>query len=109
MGKTRKFTKRVSGRNITVYVYSDPDAVESILVGPNHIIVISRDLTEEEANSYIDGIFDIKPRCSICSRRHYYYRVGIGPDGLINTVCGRCDPSVKFAVAYFEAIDQLFA
>jgi hypothetical protein len=110
MGGMRKF--RVSGKNITVYVYSDPDAVESILVGPDHVIVIaSRDLTEEEANSRIDGygIFDIKPRCSICGRRHYYYRMGTGPDGLINTVCGSCDPSVKFAIAYFEAIDRLFA
>jgi len=110
MGKMRKFTRRVSGKSIAVYVYSDPDAVESILVGPDHIIVIAnRELTEEEANSRIDGFFDIKPKCSICGRRHYYYRMGIGLDGLINTVCGRCDPSVKFAVAYFEAIDRLLA
>ncbi len=38
-----------------------------------------------------------------------YFRVEIRPDGDVgHAVCGDCDPTIKFAVAYFEVIDPLF-
>ena len=42
--KIQKFVKRVAkyfDKYFTVYVYKDPNAAESILIGPKHIIKIT--------------------------------------------------------------------
>ncbi len=108
--KIQKFVRRAKyfDKHFTVFVYSDPNAVvESILAGPKHIIIITRELTE--IDSRIDRLFE--PTCIKCYRKYSgnYFRVEIRPDGGVgNAVCGDCDPTVRFAVAYFEVIDPLF-
>jgi len=114
--KIQKFVKRVAkyfDKYFTVYVYKDPNAAESILIGPKHIIKITnRDLTEE-IDSRINKFFDLDPTCVRCLRKYYgdnYFRVEIRLDGDVSrAVCGDCDPTIKFAMAYFEAIDPLIA
>ena len=113
--KIQKFIRRVAkyfDKYFTVYVYKDPNAMESMIIGPKHIIMIAnRDLTETEIDSRINRFFDLDPTCVRCLRKYYgdYFRVEIRPDGDIGrAVCGDCDPTIKFAVAYFEVIDPLF-
>jgi len=111
--KIQKFVRPVAGRfgkHFTVYVYTDPDATESMLLGPKHIVVIAnRDLTMEEVDNRVNRFFYLDPKCMRCGLKYYdYFRVEMGPDGgIVRAVCGNCDPSAKFAVAYFEAIDPL--
>jgi hypothetical protein len=106
MGKIQKFVRRTKYGNFTVFIYRDPNATESMLIGPNHIIIINRD----EVDSYINKFFDLDPTCVRCHRKYgNYFRVEIRPDGFGRAVCGDCDPTIKFAVAYFEVIDPLIA
>jgi hypothetical protein len=107
--KIQKFVRRAKcGKYFTVYVYNDPDAAESMLIGPEHIIMITN--RTEEINSRINRFFDLRPTCVRCRRYYKYFRVEMGPDGSIDrAICGSCDLSIKFAVAYFEAIDPLIA
>jgi hypothetical protein len=112
--KIQKFVRRLAkyfDRYFTVYVYKDPNAAESMLIGPKHIIMITnRDLT---IDSRINRFFDLDSTCVRCGRKYYgdnYFRVEIRPDGDVGcAVCGDCDPTIKFAVAYFEVIDPLIA
>jgi hypothetical protein len=107
MGKIQKFVRRAKyGKYFTVYVYSDPNAMESIMVGPKHIIIITN---RDEVDSYINRFFDLDPTCVRCRKYgNKYFRVEIRPDGDVGrVVCGDCDPTIKFAVAYFEVIDPL--
>ncbi len=113
--KIQKFIRPVAkyfDKYFTVYVYSDPDAAESMLIGPGYIIIIAnRDLTAEEADSRIDKFFDLT-KCVRCGRKggNNYFRIEIRPDGIVDrAVCGDCDPAIKFAMAYFYAIDPLIA
>jgi hypothetical protein len=42
MGKIRKFVRQVAkyfDKYFTIYVYKDPNAMESMLIGPGHIII----------------------------------------------------------------------
>jgi transcription elongation factor Elf1 len=110
--KIKRFTKRVAkyfDKRFTIYVCKGPNVTESMLIGPKNIIIITnRDLTETEIDRLIDRFFELDPPCIRCRLRYgaNYFRVEIKPDGDIgDAVCGDCDPSVKFAVAYFENID----
>ncbi len=111
MGKIQKFARRVAkyfDKYFTVYVYKDPNATE-MLIGPKHIIIITN---RDEVDSYINRFFDLDPTCVRCLRKYgnNYFRVEIRPDGDVGrVVCGDCDPTIKFAVAYFEVIDPLIA
>ncbi len=109
--KIQKFIRVVKyfDKPFTVYVYSDPDAAESILIGSEYIIIVAnRDLTAEEADSRIDKFFDLGPKCARCGRRYYnYFRVEMQDGGVVRSICGNCDPTIKFAAAYFDAIDSL--
>jgi hypothetical protein len=114
--KIQKFARHAKyfDKYFTVYVYKDPNAAESMMIGPKHIIMIAnRDLTTEEIDSRINKFFDLDTTCVRCLRKYYgdnYFRVEIRPDGDVGrVVCGDCDPTIKFAVAYFEAIDPLIA
>jgi hypothetical protein len=44
-----------------------------------------------------------------CGLKYGYFRAEIEFDDVKRVICGNCDPSVKFAVAYFNAIDPLVA
>jgi hypothetical protein len=111
--KIQKFARHAKyfDKYFTVYVYKDPNAAESMLIGSQHIIMITN--RTEEIDSRINKFFDLDPTCVRCLRKYYgsnYFRVEIRPDGDVGrAVCGDCDPTIKFAVAYFEAIDPLIA
>jgi hypothetical protein len=111
MGKVQKFIRRVPkyfDKSFTVYVYSDPDAAESMLIGSEYIIIVAnRDLTAEEVDSRIDKFFDLGPKCVRCGRYYNYFRVEMNDGNVVRAVCGNCDPTIRFAVAYFDAIDPL--
>jgi hypothetical protein len=109
MGKIQKFVRRVANdKYFTVFVYSDPNAMEQMLVGPEHTIIITN---RDEVDSYINRFFDLDLTCVRCRKYgNKYFRVEIRPDGDVGrAVCGDCDPTIKFAVAYFEVIDPLIA
>ncbi len=107
MGKIQKFDIK-HNKYFIVYVYSDPSVVESMLVGPKYVVITTtNDLTE--VDSRIDKFFEINPTCMKCRSKYRgdnYFRIEIKPDG-IDAVCGKCDPTVKFAVKYFELIDLI--
>ena len=110
--KVQKFVGRVAkhfDKYFTVYVYSDPDAAESVLMGPKYIIITANsDLRPEEAGGLIDKLFDLDLRCVRCGRRYYnYFRVEMQNGSVVRAICGYCDPTIRFAVAYFDAIDPL--
>ncbi len=107
MEKIQKFIVKRSNKYFIVYVYGDPSVVvESMLVDPKYVVITTaNDLTE--ADSLIDKFFEINPTCVKCRSKYHgdnYFRVEIKPDG-VDAVCGRCDPTVKFATKYFELVD----
>ncbi len=106
MGKIRKFVAKRSNRYFVAYVCSGPSVVaESMLVGPKCVVITANDLTE--ADSLIDKFFEMNPTCVKCRSKYHggnCFRIEIKPDG-IDAVCGRCDPTVKFATKYFELVD----
>ncbi len=109
MKKIQKLDVKRSDKYFVVYVYSDPNvAVGSMLVGPKYVVITTaNNLTE--ADSYIDNFFKIEPTCMRCRSKYRgdnYFRIEIKPDS-IDAVCGECDPTVKFAVKYFELIDVI--
>jgi translation initiation factor 2 beta subunit (eIF-2beta)/eIF-5 len=109
MGKIQKFVKKVKyDKHFIVYVYSDSSVVvESMLIGPKYIVIITAGgITEEEVDNYINKFFESNLTCMRCrSKYSNYFRVEIKPN--VSAVCGECGPTVKFAVKYFELIDLI--
>jgi hypothetical protein len=108
--KIKRLTKRVAkyfGKRFTVYAVKSP--IKSMLIGPKHVIV--NGLTETEIDRLIDRFFELDPVCVRCRFKYdgtNYFRVEIKPNGDIgHAICGNCDPTVKFAVAYIETIDLI--
>jgi hypothetical protein len=91
------------GRYFTVYI-CNAGARPMMLIGDDYIVT---NLTEAEIEGYINRAF--AETCRRCRRRSNYFRVEIGDGNVDNIICGECDPTIKFAVAYFKAIDPLIA
>ena len=89
---------------------------EAVIIGPVRyftrrvLVVTHRNLTESEADALVKKVIKTEMRCHKCGFYGDYFKVGI-KDGELDVgsaVCGDCDPSVKYTLGLYEAIDIAF-
>jgi hypothetical protein len=104
--------------NIKTIVYvavHDRPITETIIVGPvryftRRVLVTSRNISEAEVDRLVSRVLESDVRCRVCGRYGQYTKVDIkgGEPDLNTAVCDDCDPSARYALGLYEAIDIAF-
>jgi len=94
---------------IFVAVHDTPIS-ETVIVGPTRyftrraLIMTHRDLSEGEAEKLVAGTLK-SVRCGKCGRYGEYTKVDLKSG---EAVCDNCDPSARYTLAIYEAVDIAF-
>ncbi len=103
-------------KDIVFVTVHDRPIQEAVIVGPVRyftrrvLVVTGRDLSEVEVDCLVSKVLKSDRRCHKCGYSGAYLKVDIkdGRPDLSTAVCGDCDPSVRYSLALFEAIDIAF-
>ncbi len=69
-----------------------------------------RNMSEGEVDKLVGKVLESGIRCHKCHHRGKYLKVNIvhGEPDPNTTVCDSCDPTVRYSLAVYEAIDIAF-
>jgi hypothetical protein len=98
-------------KTIVFMAVHDAPISETVIVGPTRyftrrvLITTHRDLSEAEAERLVAGTLKSDMRCHKCGRYGEYTKVDLKSG---EAVCDSCDPSARYSLAIYEAVDIAF-